>query len=70
MEEGYAENLIFINKNLRDQLEISYKLLKLKCREEENERMFRLDNLINELEILKTSLTFSLQKQTEIIRYL
>jgi len=68
MEENYIEVLISINKNLRDQLEITYKLLKLKVREENSSAMSRLDNLLNEMEILKTSLTFSLQKHTEIIR--
>ena len=69
MEENYIENLISINKNLRDQLEMTYKLLKLKTKEEKSEKMNRLENLVNEMEILKTSLTFSLQKHTEIIRY-
>lgn len=69
MEENYVENLISINKNLRDQLEITYKLLKLKINEEKSEKMNRLDNFLNEMEILKTSLTFTLQKHTEIIRY-
>ena len=68
MEEGYIDTLIAINKNLRDQLEITYKLLKLKIKTEPSEKINRLDILINELEILKTSLTFSLQKQAEIAR--
>jgi len=69
MEENYIENLLSINKNLRDQLEITYKLLKHKTKDEKSEKMNRLDNFLNEIEILKTSLTFSLQKHSEIIRY-
>ncbi len=69
MEENFNENLIYINKNLRDQLEITFRLLKLRIKEGKNETFNKLDNLLNEMEILKTSLTFSLQKHTEILRY-
>jgi hypothetical protein len=68
IEDDYTSNLLKINKNLRDQLENCFKLLKLKTKENNNIAFNKLENLINELEILKTSLTFSLQKQTEIIR--
>jgi len=63
-EDNYIENLIQINKNLRDQLDYTYKLLRTKLKIDENSR---LENILNELEILKTSLSFSMQKQSYII---
>ncbi len=62
-EEIYENNLQVINKNLRDQLEYLYKLLKIKLKIEGNQR---LENILDELEILKTSLSFSMQKQANI----
>ncbi len=60
----YIQNLVEINKNLRSQLENLYKLLKVKLKFEQSER---LEKLLDELEIMKTSLSFSMQKQTNIV---
>lgn len=62
--ESYVINLQQINQNLRDQLELLYKLLRTKLKMEGNSR---LENILNELEILKASLSFSMQKQAGIV---
>jgi hypothetical protein len=62
-DNQYISNLIEINKNLRDQIEVLHKLLKMKLKMECNTR---LESYIDEMEILKTSLSFSLQKQSNV----
>jgi hypothetical protein len=68
-EENYIDNLQEINKNLRDQLELLYKLIKIKIKVElaNMNQSYKLENIINELEILKTSLSFSMQNQNGIV---
>jgi uncharacterized membrane protein len=61
---SYIENIQEINKNLREHLEMVYKLLRTKLKIESNSR---LENILNEMEILKTSLSFSMQKQSNIV---
>ena len=65
-EEKYVENLMNINKNLRDQLELLYKLIKTKIKVDCVSHN-KLENIISQLEILKTSLSFNMQNQTTII---
>ena len=62
--DKYTKNLLEINVNLRSQLENLYKLLKIKLKFENCER---LDKLLDELEILKSGLSLSMQKQTVIV---
>lgn len=66
-ENEYISNLQRINSNLRNQLDYMFKLLKIKIKMEENSSISRLENILNELEILKTSLSFSMQKQANIV---
>jgi hypothetical protein len=66
-EANYIENLLSINKNLRGQIEFLHKLLKMKLKTEMISDGTRLEKILNELEIIRSSLTFSLQKQTEIV---
>lgn len=60
----YIQNLQEINKNLRSQLDHIFKLIKMKLKFDCNER---LDSILDELEILKTSLSFAMQKQSNIV---
>jgi hypothetical protein len=62
-ESEYVTNLISINKNLRDQIEKLHKVLKMKLKIENNTR---LDSYLNELEILRSSLSFTLQKHNNL----
>jgi hypothetical protein len=65
MSESYIDNLISINKNLRDQIETLHKLLKMKLRTEYRDSKLVL--YIEEMEILKTSLSLNLEKYTKTI---
>ena len=67
LENEYIESLILINSSLRNQLEILYKLLRTKIKIEYFEENSRLENLISELEIIKSSLSFNMQKQSGIV---
>jgi hypothetical protein len=67
IEKDYIENILDINCNLRNQLELMYKLIRTKLKLEINSENSRLENILNELEILKTSLSFNLQNQSNIV---
>ncbi len=67
IEKDYIENILHINCNLRNQLEQMYKLIRTKLKMEINSENSRLENILNELEILKTSLSFNLEKQSNIV---
>ena len=67
LENDYVDNIIEINKNLRNQLELLYKLLRTKLKLDNLNENTKLENIINELEILKTSFSFNMQKQSNII---
>lgn len=60
----YVESLIEINKNLRSQLELLYKLLRTKLKFEENRK---IEKFLDELEILKTTMSFNIQKNSNIV---
>jgi len=67
LENDYIENLITINSNLRNQLELLYKLLRSKIKIEYFCENSRLENILSELEIIKTSLSFNMQKQSSLV---
>jgi hypothetical protein len=64
-ENEYIDCLVTINKNLRDQVETLYKLLKMKIKTEGNNT--RLNTYIEEMEILKSSLSLNLEKSSLIV---
>ncbi len=63
----YVESIIEMNQNLRSQLEILYKLLRTKLKIEDNTK---LENILNELEILKSSLSFSMLNHSNLVSIL
>jgi hypothetical protein len=67
LEKEYIVTILEINSNLRNQLELMYKLLRTKLKMEGLSENSRLENILNELEILKTSLSFNLQKQSSLV---
>lgn len=65
-KDEYIESILEINKNLRNQIENLYRLLRIKIKMELEENS-RLENILNELEILKTSFSFNIQKNSNIV---
>lgn len=69
-EQSYISNLISINKNLRDQVELLYKLISKKIiidTGKNNIYLNKLIQLINELETLKSNLSIQMKTQTDIM---
>lgn len=69
-EQSYISNLISINKNLRDQLELLYKLISKKIiidTGNNNIYLNKLIQLINELETLKSNLSIQMKTQNDIM---
>ena len=61
---SYLRNLQEINKNLRSQLDYMYKLIRMKLKLDSSER---LKKIVRELESLKMSLDFTMQKHENIV---
>jgi hypothetical protein len=60
----YVQSIIEMNQNLRSQLELLYKLLRTKLKMEDNTK---LENILNEFEILKSSLSFSMLNHSNLV---
>ena len=83
-ESKYIYNILQINKSLRDEIEVIYKLLRQKLKmeipsnldnkiEKENEGqinniyLIKLNNLINEFEIILSNLGIQMESHNELI---
>ena len=83
-ESKYIYNILQINKSLRDEIEVIYKLLRKKLKmeipsnldnkiEKENEGqinniyLIKLNNLINEFEIILSNLGIQMESHNELI---
>jgi len=70
-EEDYINTLISINKNLRKELDSTYKLLKMKLRcdngTKNDPNIEKLKNIIEELEGVKVTMIFNIQKVNDFM---
>lgn len=72
-EQAYVNNLIALNKNLRDQLELLYRLLTKKIiidTNKDNGNSMKVVKLINDLETLRSNLGIQMKTQSEIVNAL
>ena len=72
-ESKYIQSLLQINKSLRNELEVTYKLLRQKLKLESslsdsnNNNLNKLNNLINEFEIILSNLGIQMESHNELI---